>query len=171
MNDILKNIKKILKKIKTFYFTSIIKFKCTDYVKDLKVNNKSKVNKNTKLGKNVNINGMEITGNGEVSIGNNFHSGKELLIITEFHNYEGARIPYDNTNIVKNVTIGDNVWIGTRVIILGGVTIGEGAIIQAGSVVVKSVPKYAIVGGSPAKVFKYRDEHHYEELKSQEKFY
>ena len=47
-----------------------------------------------------------------------------------------------------------------------GVEIEEGAIIQAGAVVVQNVPKYAIVGGNPAKIFKYRNIDHYEKLKS-----
>ena len=60
--------------------------------------------------------------------------------------------------------------MGARVIVLGGVTIGEGAIIQAGSVVVKDIPKYGIAGGHPAKEFKTRDIEHYEKLKSMQKF-
>ena len=100
-----------------------------------------------------------------VVIGDNFHSGSECLIITSNHNYEGEAIPYDDTNICKDVCIEDNVWLGSRVIILGGVTIGEGAIIQAESVVVKSIPKYAIAGGHPAKVFAERNIEHYEKLK------
>jgi len=46
------------------------------------------------------------------------------------------------------------VWIGTRVTILSGVTVGEGAVIAAGSVVTKDVPPYTVVGGNPAKVLK-----------------
>ena len=70
--------------------------------------------------------------------------------------------------IVKDVVIEDNVWIGTHVIILGGAHIGEGAIIQAGSVVVGDVPALAIAGGHPAEPFKYRDEDHYYKLKRME---
>lgn len=54
------------------------------------------------------------------------------------------------------ILIGHDVWIGDQVIILGGVRIGDGAVIAAGSVVVKDVPPYAIVGGNPAKIIKYR---------------
>ncbi len=54
------------------------------------------------------------------------------------------------------VVIEDDVWVGTRAIILNGVTIGRGAIVGAGAVVTKSVPPYAIVGGNPARVIKYR---------------
>lgn len=56
----------------------------------------------------------------------------------------------------KKINIGNDVWIGTHVLILGGVTIGDGAVIAAGAVVTKDVPPYAIVGGVPAKVIKYR---------------
>lgn len=120
----------------------------------------------TVLGKNPNFNGMKINGYGMVIFGDNFHSGTDCLIITSNHNYDfGKKIPYDETHIVKDVIIEDNVWFGDRVIILGGVTIGEGAIIQAGAVVVKDIPAFGIAGGNPAKVFKYRDIEHYKELK------
>lgn len=56
------------------------------------------------------------------------------------------------------------------VIVLGGVTIGEGAIIQAGSVVVSDIPDCAIAGGHPAKVFKDRDQDHYHRLKQEGRF-
>lgn len=52
--------------------------------------------------------------------------------------------------------IGNDVWIGLGAIILRGVTISDGAIVAAGSVVVKDVPPYAIVGGVPARILKYR---------------
>lgn len=55
-----------------------------------------------------------------------------------------------------DVTIGNDVWVGYRAIIPGKVTIGDGAVIAAGAVVTKDVPPYAVVGGVPAKVIKYR---------------
>ena len=63
------------------------------------------------------------------------------------------------------------MWIGTNVIILGGVIIEEGAVIQAGSVVVNDIPACAIAGGHPAKVFKYRDKEHYLKLKQEGRFW
>ena len=56
------------------------------------------------------------------------------------------------------VNIGHDVWIGTRAIIMDGVNVGNGAVIAAGAVVTKDVPPYAIVGGVPAKIIKYRFE-------------
>ncbi len=55
-----------------------------------------------------------------------------------------------------DILIKNDVWIGTNCTILDGITIGNGAVIAAGSVVTKDVPPYAIVGGNPAKVIKYR---------------
>ena len=55
-----------------------------------------------------------------------------------------------------DIIISDDVWIGENAIILSGVHIGQGAVIAAGAVVTKDVPPYAIVGGVPAKVMKYR---------------
>lgn len=54
------------------------------------------------------------------------------------------------------IIVGDDVWIGFNSLILSGVNIGQGAVVAAGSVIVKDVPPYAIVGGNPAKVIKYR---------------
>ncbi len=59
-------------------------------------------------------------------------------------------------NIVRITNIGNDVWIGAKSMIMDGVTIGDGVIVAAGSVVTRDVPPFAVVGGAPAKVIKYR---------------
>ena len=56
----------------------------------------------------------------------------------------------------KRTTIGNDVWIGYAAKVIGGVTIGDGAVIGAGSIVTKDIPPFAIAVGCPAKVIKYR---------------
>ncbi|HAR97340.1 MAG TPA: acetyltransferase [Syntrophus sp. (in: bacteria)] len=64
----------------------------------------------------------------------------------------------ENTDVVSKgaVVIGNDVWIGARALVLSGVTIGDGAVIAGGSVVVKDIPPFAITGGNPAKVLRLR---------------
>lgn len=69
------------------------------------------------------------------------------IMDTDFHKI-------DNKIICKPVHIGANVWIGCRSIILKGVTIGEGSVIAAGSVITKDVPPYCLVAGNPAKIIR-----------------
>ena len=176
MSSILKKIYLIFAECKKNILKNIYKMKVSHSVsrhgKNLRVNNKSYCTKKTILGNNINFNGMQILGCGHVTIGNNFHSGSECMLIAQTHNYDlGKAIPYDDTYICKDIIIEDNVWLGNRVIVLDVCTIGEGAIIQAGSVVTKDIPKYAIAGGHPAKVFKYRNIDHYKKLKQARKFH
>lgn len=170
MLRMLRILRSIIKRLKKIFYTTKVRYQAKSVGNELHVNGKSSVSPDTILGNNVNFNGMQIIG-GHVTIGNNFHSGEECLIIAQNHNYEnGESIPYDTKLVDKDVTIEDNVWVGTRVVILGGVHIGEGAVIQAGSVVSSNIPKYAVAGGNPAKEFKKRNVEHYNKLKAQNKF-
>lgn len=129
------------------------------------------LNNNTIIGSFCSTNGMIIRGNGEVVINDYLHTGNDLLIISSNHNYKNADyLPYDEKHEKKKIYIDKAVWIGDRVTILGNINIGEGAIIQAGSVVVSDIPALAIAGGNPAKVFSYRDESHYNNLVKSNKF-
>ena len=157
--------------LKRFYYTSKAKRHMKSYGERLLVNGKSSFNKHVSVGDYCNFNGMHCLGSGEIIIGNYFHSGIECMIITTNHNYEGNKIPYDETHVHKKVRIGDCVWFGNRVLVTGNVSIGEGAIIAAGSVVCKDVPACAIVGGNPARVIKYRDKNHFYTLKDQRRFF
>lgn len=94
----------------------------------------------------------------KIRIGNYVHTGANVMIIAFNHAFDAREIPTIKQDYYDaDVTIGDDVWIGGGAIILAGVTIGKGAIIAAGAVVNKDVPEYAIAGGIPAKVLKYRD--------------
>ena len=129
------------------------------------------VSRNTYIGKHVRFNGVKISEGGKVTIGDYSQFGSGVEIIARNHNYDfGKEIPYDETYIHKDIEIGDFVWVGSHVVILPGTKIGEGAIIQAGAVVHGEIPPYAIVGGNPAKVFKYRDIEHFLELKEKKAF-
>lgn len=104
-----------------------------------------------------------LTTRAEIVIGNHIMFGPDVLIITGNHIIDVPgkymthfsdkdKREFDDENVIIE---GDN-WIGARATILKGVTIGYGAVIAAGAVVANDVPPYAIVGGVPAKVLKYR---------------
>lgn len=88
------------------------------------------------------------------------------IVASGEHNYRGvANFPFaavlkgdvDRDTFSKGpVRVGNDVWIGANATILSGVAIGDGAVVAAGAVVTESVPPYAIVGGVPAKIIKYR---------------
>jgi len=93
----------------------------------------------------------------EIQIGDNVLIGQELMVITQNHNFSDRdKLIRLQGGISKPVIIEDNVWIGARVTILCGVTIREGSIIAAGSVVAKDIPSYTIAGGVPARIIKER---------------
>lgn len=111
--------------------------------------------------------------NSKIIIGKGTILAPRCKIYSSNHHYDGddlAAVPYDNINIVSDVNVGIGVWIGDSVIILPGVTIGNGAIIAAGSIVVSDIPDYAIAAGNPAKVKKYRDPAKFNQLVNEGKF-
>jgi len=116
--------------------------------------------------------GTFIECSGGVKIGSYFHTGRGLTIFSTNHNYDNASmIPYDEISVDKPVIIKDFVWCGANVTIVPGVIIGEGAVIGAGAVVTKNVPDYAVVGGNPAKIIKYRNIEQFVKLKEAKKWY
>lgn len=80
----------------------------------------------------------------------NKQSGFTYVDFNKFEEYKCA----DNEG--HDIVIGNDVWIGSDVLIISGVTIGDGAVVLAGAVVTKDVPPYAVVGGVPAEITKYR---------------
>lgn len=118
--------------------------------------------------------GTHIYAQGKVTIKRGAIIADHCDIRTANHYYDGEDLhylPFDEKIFVKPIIIGQNVWIASHVIILPGVTIGDGAVVAAGSVVTKDVETCEIVGGVPAKHIKYRDKSRYELLCSQDKIF
>jgi chloramphenicol O-acetyltransferase type B len=157
--------------IQKLYWIYKIRTRCKACHTHIYIGGSSSVNSETVLGEHFSTNGMVVKGNGPAVFGNYVHTGADLLLLTSNHRFRGALlIPYDEQFIHKSVIVGDAVWIGDRVTILGGVKIGKGAIIQAGSVVVFDIPDYAIAGGNPAQVFAYRNKEEFDQLYEKSKF-
>ena len=96
-----------------------------------------------------------------LKIGNELMMGEDVLFLGGGHVHDRLDIPMGKQGREGKtpLEICDDVWIGARVIILPGCKkIGTGVIIGAGAVVTKDIPDYAIVGGNPAKVIKYRNQ-------------
>lgn len=96
-----------------------------------------------------------------ITIGNKVMFGPNVTIMGGDHNTSrvGEYMFDVKEKLPENdlpVTINDDVWLGTGCIILKGITIGQGAIVAAGALVISDVPEYSIVGGIPAKVLKMR---------------
>ncbi len=96
---------------------------------------------------------------GKVKIGDNTIFGPGVSVHAENHNFKDLKTPIRLQGATREgIEIGNDCWIGAKVIILDGVHIGNKAIVAAGAVVTKDVPDYAIVGGIPAKIIKFRKE-------------
>ena len=92
---------------------------------------------------------------GNVKIGNGVAIAPFCKLFTFSHHYSLEKSVWESF-YYKDVVIGNDVLIGSNSVILPGVTIGDGAIIAAGSVVIRDVESYSIVGGIPAKIIKRR---------------
>ena len=122
---------------------------------------------NTTVGEGVGFGkDVKIRGDGPVFIGNFVAIAEDTLIYTQVHDYDHSKmLPFGSGFTYPETRIDDYAWIGMRSIVLPGAHIGEGAIVQAGSVVMGKVPPCAIVAGNPAKVIGWRDMDHYNEIK------
>ncbi len=105
--------------------------------------------KRVSIGKGTVINhGCFLYTTGGLLIGNNVSISRGVWLVTGSHDMNDPRFP----DFYKPIAIGDYAWIGVRATILGGVTIGEGAVVMAGAVVTRDVPPFAVVGGVPARI-------------------
>lgn len=96
---------------------------------------------------------------GRISIGNNCLISQHITMVTTNHLIrKNTPINEQSWSTDKiDIKIGNDVWIGANSVILPGVNINDGAVIGAGSIVTKDVPKNAIVLGNPARIIKYRE--------------
>ena len=109
---------------------------------------------------------VKIFGDGPVSIGRRAVLAEDSVVYTQVHDYDHSDVlPFGWGFTYPETSVGDYAWIGIKCIVLPGARIGEGAIVQAGSVVMGVVPPCAIVAGNPAKVIGWRDIEHYNKLK------
>ena len=109
---------------------------------------------------------VKVFGDGPVSIGRRAVLAEDTVVYTQVHDYDHSNVlPFGWGFTYPETSIGDYAWIGIKCIVLPGARIGEGAIVQAGSVVMGVVPPCAIVAGNPAKVIGWRDIDHYNKLK------
>lgn len=86
-----------------------------------------------------------------LTMGKNVNLSSNVSIYTLQHNHRSPVFSCDFSGRKMNVNIGDRAWLGSNVVVLPGVTIGEGAVICAGSVVTKDVAEFDVVAGIPAK--------------------
>jgi carbonic anhydrase/acetyltransferase-like protein (isoleucine patch superfamily) len=113
-----------------------------------------------------------IWADGGVTIHNNVIFGPRVSIFTSNHKVAGADyLPYGPTTELAEVVVHSHTWVGACSILLPGVRIGEGAVIAAGSVIVRDVPPLAFAAGNPAMVRRYRDPEEYLKLKNAGRFY
>lgn len=110
------------------------------------------------IGNNVSIHPMcYIEAKGGVSIGNDVSIAHGVTLMSATHQYTDKDVPIRDQEVdLKPIMIESNVWIGAKATILCGLTIGEGSIVGANSVVTKNVERNTIVAGAPARVIKTR---------------
>jgi len=94
---------------------------------------------------------------GPVRIGNHVMMGPRVTIYAENHNFADPDTLISAQGATRlGIVIEDDCWLGTGCTILDGVTVGQGSVIAAGCVVTKDVPPYAVVGGVPGRILRYR---------------
>lgn len=99
--------------------------------------------------------------NAPITIGVQCDIGPSLALVTGSHAI-GTKTKRAGLGTSAPIKIGNGCWLGARVTVLGGVSIGDGAIVAAGAVVVKDVPPNTLVGGVPARVIRVLDSDHHE---------
>lgn len=101
--------------------------------------------------------GTMLNGRGGLTIGDDFTTGPDVLVLTVKHNYlDSNRKVLEQGEYEASVVIGNDVWCGARATILPGIEIADGTVVAAGAVVTKNTEPYSVVAGVPAKIIHYR---------------
>ncbi|OYU92888.1 MAG: maltose acetyltransferase [Bacteroidetes bacterium B1(2017)] len=150
-------IGKLCSKFRALIVKKILKDKCGNNLEiescvlvgkfnDISIGNDVQINENSRLR--------------NVSIGDNVMIAPEVYILHSGHLFDSLEVPmrFQGEKYYKKTIIEEDVWIGARSIIYPGRIIGKGSIVAAGSVVVKDIAPYSIVGGNPAILIKNRKE-------------
>lgn len=142
----------IFPKLRSYFVSFYIK----NVGENLRVKKGAEISLNCVVGNNSEL-GTRSMIQSNVKIGSNVIMGPDVKIYSRNHNHADLNIAIQNQGKKQYFTvIGNDVWIGANVIILPGVKVGSHTILGAGAVITKNVPDYAIVGGNPAKVIKFR---------------
>ena len=94
---------------------------------------------------------------GKVTAGDGVRVASHAQVIGFNHGFDDPEVPiFKQPHHSRGVSLGDDVWIGANAVVLDGVAVGSHAIVAAGAVVTRDVPAWAIVGGNPARVIRFR---------------
>lgn len=116
------------------------------------------VNFEPKIGKSVSLVNTLLDCNAQITIGDYVSFGHDCMVLTGYHDMTKIRANRQCSSPVKPVTIKDGAWIASGVIILPGITVGENAVVGAGSVVTKDIPDNEFWAGNPCKFIRRIDE-------------
>ncbi|HAP68262.1 MAG TPA: acetyltransferase [Flavobacteriales bacterium] len=131
----------------------------------------------TELKEGVNIDAQAYIGRGRISVGRNSGIGRkcevygsltlgdnvliapEVIFYSRNHSFSRIDVPIIEQGYSEEmpVIVGSDVWIGRRAMIMPGVSLGDGVVVAAGSVVTKSFGNYVVVGGAPARIISERN--------------
>ena len=111
--------------------------------------------KGLKLGSRVAVGWFaELDARGGITVGDDTNISSHVKLITGSHDVDDPEFTAD----FRPIHIGSHCWLGTGAMVLGGVSVGDGAVVAAGAVVTKDVPPYEVWGGVPARMIRKRPE-------------